>query len=66
MKNHEKSNKSVDPDPLVLKYQEPRNVTLTITADDDAPFGRYTVIISWADENKGTSIGVTLKIMVVE
>ena len=34
-----------DPNPLVLKYQEPNTVFLTITAEEDTPLGRYTFTI---------------------
>jgi hypothetical protein len=55
-----------DPDPLVLKYLEPKTVTITITADDDTPLGLYTMTINWIDENRGVGLGVTLWITVVQ
>lgn len=53
-----------EPEQLVLKYQEPKNVILTITADDEAPLGLYTMTIHATDGDKG--IGATLWIRVVE
>lgn len=53
-----------DPDPLVLKYLEPKTVTITITADDDTPFGLYTMTINWADGDKCG--GATLWITVIQ
>jgi len=55
-----------DPDPLILKYLEPRNVTITITADNDTPLGLYTLTIWWKDEKIGTGMGATLFVTVVE
>ena len=53
-----------EPEPLVLRYQEPKNVILTITADDDASLGLYTMTIYAMDGDKG--IGAMLWISVVE
>jgi hypothetical protein len=55
-----------DPDPLVLKYQEPKDVILTITADDATPLGLYTTTVNWSDRDKEVSMGATLWITVVE
>jgi hypothetical protein len=55
-----------DPDPLILKYLEPRNVTITINADNDTPLGLYTMTIWWKDENIGTGMGATIHVTVVE
>jgi hypothetical protein len=55
-----------DPDPLVLKYQEPKNVLLTITADDATPLGVYTTTVNWSDKDKEADMGATLWITVVE
>jgi hypothetical protein len=52
-----------EPEQLVLKYQEPKSVILTLTADE-APLGLYTITIFANDGEKG--IGATLWIRVVE
>ena len=52
-----------EPEPLVLRYQESKNVILTITADDEAPMGLYTLTINAMDGNKG--IGATLWITII-
>jgi len=53
-----------EPEQLVLKYQEPKSVILTLTANNEAPLGLYTITISANDGEKG--IGATLMITVVE
>jgi hypothetical protein len=55
-----------DPDPLVLKYQEPETIILTITADDAAPLGLYTTTINWSDKDKEVGMGATLWITVIK
>jgi hypothetical protein len=42
-----------EPEQLLLKQQEPKTVILTLTADDDAPFGLYTIFIGATDGDKG-------------
>ncbi|MFC1487704.1 hypothetical protein ACFLRN_08475 [Thermoproteota archaeon] len=53
-----------EPEQLILKYKEPQSVIATLTAEDNAPIGLYTVTLSANDGNKG--IGATLMIRVVE
>jgi hypothetical protein len=55
-----------DPDPLVLKYLEPKTVILTITADDATPLGLYTTTVNWSDKDKEVGMGATLWITVIE
>lgn len=54
-----------DPDPLVLKYQEPKTVILTITADEATPLGVYMTTINWSDKDKEVGMGATLWITVI-
>ncbi|MFC1486546.1 hypothetical protein ACFLRN_02500 [Thermoproteota archaeon] len=53
-----------EPEQLVLKHQEPHITILTITANEDALLGLYTLTMSASDGNKG--IGATLMITVVD
>ena len=55
-----------DPELLVLKYQEPKNVILTITAEEATPLGLYTTTVTWSDRDKEAGMGATLWITVVE
>jgi hypothetical protein len=55
-----------DPDPLILEYQEPKTVILTITADEATPLGLYTTTINWSDMDKEVGMGATLWITVIE
>jgi hypothetical protein len=55
-----------DPDPLVLTCLEPKTVTITITADDDAPLGRYLTTIYCRDPEVEMGMGANLWITVVE
>ena len=55
-----------DPDSLVLKYQEPKNVILTITAYDATPLGAYTTTVNWSDKDKEVGMEATLWIIVIE
>jgi len=53
-----------EPEQLVLNHKESKNVTLILKADNDAPLGRYSLIMGAYDGSKG--IGATFKITVVE
>ena len=55
-----------DPDPLVLKYLEPKTIILTITADDVTPLGLYTTTVNWSDKDKEVGMGATFWITVIE
>jgi hypothetical protein len=54
-----------DPNPLVLKPQEPKTVILTINADETTPLGLYTTTINWSDKDKEVGMGATLWITVI-
>ena len=49
-----------DPNPLVLQYQEPNTVFLTITTEEETPLGLYTFTIYMEDISSDGPFWVTV------